>query len=457
MKSKAESVLAGKRIRVHVLGCRSNLYEAEAISSALSQKGAVPCEGGAFDGAIVVSCVVTAEAERKCRQLVRRLKREEPAAPVVVCGCWAQLLDEKKAREMGINAIVGNRRKHRVAAVVEKLFEERVPPVLFTDRADISASPSWDNLLLESAKFHVRAFVKVQDGCDHHCTYCIIPSVRGASVSRNPREVLSEIRNLASHGIREVVLTGIHLGLYGKNNGFSLVKLVKAVEGVDGIDRIRFGSIEPFGLDEKLLEGLAESDKFCPHLHIPLQSGDDEILRRMGRGYRGRDFIALSKKARKILGEDLHISTDVIVGFPGEDKNAFLRTMDVLESAGVGRIHAFPFSPRQGTPAAEFPERPDPGKVKERMKEILDFAAASQHRYASPFVGKNLPILVEKCESGFVSGYTPHYVRVNAEGSFSVNGVAEVAMTNCRAGILHGRVCYNAHSGSAGEIRVEKE
>jgi len=195
MKPKAESVLAGKRIRVHVLGCRSNLYEAEAISSALSQKGAVPCEGGAFDGAIVVSCVVTAEAERKCRQLVRRLKREEPAAPVVVCGCWAQLLDEKKAREMGINAIVGNRRKHRVAAVVEKLFEERVPPVLFTDRADISASPSWDNLLLESARFHVRAFVKVQDGCDHHCTYCIIPSVRGASVSRNPREVLSEIRN----------------------------------------------------------------------------------------------------------------------------------------------------------------------------------------------------------------------------------------------------------------------
>ncbi|HAA47571.1 MAG TPA: MiaB/RimO family radical SAM methylthiotransferase, partial [Synergistaceae bacterium] len=304
------------------------------------------------------------------------------------CGCWAQLLEEKKAREMGITAIVGTRRKHRVAAVVEKLLEERVPPVLFTDRADISASPSWDNLLLESARFHVRAFVKVQDGCDHHCTYCIIPSVRGASVSRNPREVLSEIRNLASHGIREVVLTGIHLGLYGKNNGFSLVKLVKAVEDVDGIDRIRFGSIEPFGLDEKLLEGLAESDKFCPHLHIPLQSGDDEILRRMGRGYRGRDFIALSKKARKILGEDLHISTDVIVGFPGEDKNAFLRTMDVLESAGVGRIHAFPFSPRQGTPAAEFPERPDPGKVKERMKEILDFAAASQHRYASPFVGK---------------------------------------------------------------------
>ncbi|KUK99507.1 MAG: MiaB-like tRNA modifying enzyme, partial [Synergistales bacterium 54_9] len=135
---------------------------------------------------------------------------------------------------------------------------------------------------------------------------------------------------------------------------------------------------------------------------------------------------------------------------PGEDKNAFLRTMDVLESAGVGRIHAFPFSPRQGTPAAEFPERPDPGKVKERMKEILDFAAASQHRYASPFVGKTLPILVEKCDSGFVSGYTPHYVRVNAEGSFSVNGVAEVAMTNCRSGILHGRVCYNAHSGSAG-------
>ncbi len=457
MKAKTESILENKRIRIHVLGCRTNLYEAEAMASSLSGIGASMCEEGAFDAAVVVSCMVTAEAERKCRQIVRRLKREEPEAPVIVCGCWAQLLDEDRAREFGIDALVGNREKHRLAPVLRKLLQRDGPNDLLIDRGDIADSTVWDPLFLECPKFHVRAFVKVQDGCDHGCTYCIIPTVRGKPVSRDPKDVLKEVNQLASRGIREVVLTGIHLALYGSGGAVSLGELVHAIDAIDGIDRIRFGSIEPFGLQEELLETLASSKKFCPHLHLPLQSGDDRILRRMGRGCTSEEFLDLVKKVKKVFGEGFHLSTDVIVGFPGEDDMAFRRTLDVLKRAETGRVHAFPFSPRQGTPAADFPDRPSPGEVKARMKEILQFASEKQQQYASQWVGRTVPVLVEKYDAGSVSGYTPQFIKAVCKGKVDVNGIAEVEITGCHAGVLEGRVCYNAFSGGVRDNSVKRE
>lgn len=453
MKTKTESILKNKRIRIHVLGCRSNLYEAEALASSLSGMGAIPCEKGPFDAAVVVSCMITAEAERKSRQIVRRLKREDPEAPVVVCGCWAQLLDANKAREFGIDALLGNRKKHRVVPVLGKLLQQGNRNDLLIDRGDVSTSSDWDPLFLDCPRFHVRAFVKIQDGCDHGCTYCIIPTVRGKPVSRDPEDILNEVKQLSSKGIREVVLTGIHLALYGRGVTVSLGELVHAIDAIDGIDRIRFGSIEPFGLEEGLLETIATSKKFCPHLHLPLQSGDDRVLRRMGRGYTSEEFLELVKKVRKAFGEGFHLSTDVIVGFPGEDDNAFRRTLDVLERAETGRIHAFPFSPRQGTPAADFPGRPSPGEVKARMKEMLQFATDKQLQYASQWVGKKVSVLVEKREAGSVSGYTPQFIKAVCKGDFEVNGIAEVEVIGCHAGVLEGRVCYNAFSGG---LRVNR-
>lgn len=438
------------------MGCRSNLYEAEALASSLSGIGAITCEDGAFDAAVVVSCMVTAEAERKCRQIVRRLKREEPEAPVVVCGCWAQLLDENKAREFGIDALLGNRRKHRLVPVLRQLLQQDGAHDLLIDRGDVAASAVWDPLFLECPRFHARAFVKIQDGCDHGCTYCIIPTVRGKPVSRDPEDVLKEVRQLASRGIREVVLTGIHLALYGRDGAASLGKLVHAIDAIDGIDRIRFGSIEPFGLEEGLLETLATSEKFCPHLHLPLQSGDDRILRRMGRGCTSEEFLDLVKKVKKAFGEGFHLSTDVIVGFPGEDDIAFRRTLDVLEKAETGRVHAFPFSPRQGTPAADFPDRPAPGEVKARMKEMLRFTSEKQQQYASRWVGRRVPVLVEKCNAGYVSGYTPHFIKAVCKGNVDVNDFAEVEITGCHAGVLEGSVCYNAFFGGVRDNSVKR-
>ncbi|MGC9489619.1 MAG: tRNA (N(6)-L-threonylcarbamoyladenosine(37)-C(2))-methylthiotransferase MtaB [Thermovirgaceae bacterium] len=447
MKTKTESILGNKRIRIHVLGCRSNLYEAEALASSLSGLGAIPCEQGPFDAAVVVSCMVTAEAERKCRQIVRRLKREEPEAPVVACGCWAQLLDEDKARELGIDALLGNRRKHRVMPVLGKLLQQGNRNDILTDRGDISTSSDWDPLFLDCPRFHVRAFVKIQDGCDHGCSYCIIPTVRGKPVSRDLKDILNEVKQLVLKGIREIVLTGIHLAFYGRGETVTLGELVHAIDEIDGIDRIRFGSIEPFGLEEGLLETIATSKKICPHLHLPLQSGDDRVLRRMGRGYTSEEFLELVKKVRKAFGEDFHLSTDVIVGFPGEDDKAFRRTLDVLEKAEAGRVHAFPFSPRQGTPAADFPDRPAPEEVKTRMKEMLQFASDKQQQYALQWVGRKVPVLVEKCEAGSVSGYTPQFIKAVCKDDFDVNSIAEVEIIGCHAGVLEGRVCYNAFSG----------
>lgn len=457
MKGEAETILEKKRVRLHVLGCRSNIYEAEAIASALAKKGGQPCGNGPFHAAVVVSCMVTGEAERKCRQLVRRLKREEPEAPLVVCGCWAQFINAQKAREIGIDALVGNRRKHMVPEVLEKLLSRASPERPHEERVHVSGNTGWDPLFLETPRFHTRAFVKVQDGCDHGCTYCIIPAVRGAPVSRDPGDTMKEVRNLAAMGIREVVLTGTHLGLYGKDRLFSLKRLVEEIDRVDGIDRVRFGSLEPFGLEEGLLEGLAASRKFCPHLHLPLQSGDDRILSKMGRGCRSSDFLDLARRAKNIFGDDIHISTDAIVGFPGEDDDAFNRTIDVLESSGVGKIHAFRFSPRQGTPATEFPDRPDSEKVKARMKRMLEFAGRRLQDYASRWEGKRVPVLVERCDGSSVTGYTPHFVKVLSQGSFEVNGTAEVEIRRCREGLLEGHVCYNSSFGEDMEKQRERK
>jgi len=455
MKTKTDSILNGKRVSLHVLGCRSNIYEGEALASALSKKGAIPCEAGPFDAAVVVGCMVTVEAERKCRQLVRRLKRLEPKAPLVVCGCWAQLLDESEARETGIDALVGNRRKYRVPAILEQLLAREGE--LLVDKTDVSTSTFWDPLFLDRPTFHERAFVKIQDGCDHGCTYCIIPAVRGEPVSRNVEDVLKEVEHLVSCGVREVVLTGIHLALYGKGAGASLDKLVQEIEKIEGLERLRFGSIEPFGLEEGLLKTLAASQKFCPHLHLPLQSGDDRILRRMGRGWSSREFLDLVKTIRKVLGDDLHLSTDVIVGFPGEDDAAFRRTLEVLETAGVGRIHAFPFSPRTGTPAAEFPDRPPSECVKARMREMLDFASERLQAYASRWVKKRLPILVERNDGDSITGYTPHFIKAVCKGRAESGVIAEVEVNGCRGGVLEGRVCYNAFSGGVRETEGEGE
>ena len=381
-------------VYVHVFGCRSSLCEGEYIAGALSSLGASITEDldAVIHAAVIVTCSVTQEADRKCRQLVRRARRVLGEGGVLaVCGCWSQALDENTARELGIDILAGSRGKNTLPDLVMNMLKE--------GRSFIDARKhgdwEWEELAIDAPLMHSRAFMKIQDGCNHFCTYCIIPYLRGRPVSRPTASILDEIRRLIGNGCREIVFTGIHLGIYGQDNGTSLAELIRKVSAVDGLERLRLGSLEPFCLTDELLDALGDCKAFCPHLHLPLQSGDDGVLSAMRRGYTSAEYINVCGRAREVLGDDLHISSDILVGFPGETEQAFTNTLDVMRSAKFGRVHVFPYSERRGTIAAEMPGKvPHDVKV-ERTARAIALGRELYAEYIRQFIGQDVEVLIE--------------------------------------------------------------
>jgi threonylcarbamoyladenosine tRNA methylthiotransferase MtaB len=431
--------LAGKKIWIYSLGCRSNQYEGEALANAFADAGAELVDSPeGCDGAVLVSCTVTAMADKKCRQAVRRARRVSRKAVIAACGCWAQKITSGEALSLGISILVGNRRKGELPGLLARAFLEESPSFV-EDRVDVLRSGEWDGLSLTRPLLHTRAFVKVQDGCNHFCSYCAIPYVRGFPVSRDPGEVVSEIQRVAASGCPEVVLTGVHLGLYGKYGTISLAELVRRVASVEGIKRIRFGSLEPFGLDDELLDTLSGLPRFCRHLHLPLQSGSAAVLSRMKRGYGPEEFLALAEKARSCLGEDLHISTDVLVGFPGESESDFSDTLSLMESCRFGKVHVFPFSPREGTEAWNYPGRIPRDTVLRRTREALSAADGLLARYSSRWIGSDVPVLAEETAENSFQGLTPSFLRVVAKGAAARGEELPVRITRISGDSLRGR------------------
>ena len=404
----------GLKIFVHVFGCRSSLCEGEYIAGALAAKGAQITEdlSGRIDGAVIVTCSVTQEADRKCRQLVRRVRRVLGDSGVLaVCGCWSQSLDSLAAREMGIDILSGTRGKDSLpASLLETLETGRSFIDLRTQ--DIFSPTDWEELSIDSPVMHYRAFMKIQDGCNHFCTYCIIPYLRGRPVSRPSRAIISEIHRLIDNGCNEIVFTGIHLGIYGQDSDSSLAELIRSVSGIDGLTRLRLGSLEPFCLNDDLLGALSECDAFCPHLHLPLQSGDDEVLSRMQRGYSAEDFVRVCERARSVLGEDVHISSDILVGFPGETEQAFTNTLQVMMASGLGRVHVFPYSEREGTLAATMPERVPHAERVSRTSRAIALGHELYSDYVRKFTGREAEVLIEKDGRG----HTRHYIDAECDG-----------------------------------------
>lgn len=413
-------MLKGKRYKIIIQGCRTNQYEGEAIAAALEKEGAIPSDVSP-DIVVIVTCTITAVADRKCRKLIRRAKRENPSAAVVACGCCIQKMDEAERLTLGIDIAAGNRLKDKIPGLLSCWFKDR--EILSELDPDILRSSLWDNLKLDRPRLHTRAFLKIQDGCDHFCSYCIVPYVRGASVSRDSGEILAEALRIAASGCAEIVLTGIHIGLYR-----DLGELVRRIGSISGIKRIRFGSLEPFAVDEDLLAALASVETFCPHLHLPLQSGDDGVLEQMRRGYTSSGFAKIVGLARKKLGGKLHISTDLMVGFPGEDEKAFENSLRFAKEMGFGKIHVFPYSPREGTMAAQF-RRPPLKEVKERVSRALHLAAALHKNYASAWIGREVSVLVEEINRGVIKGLTPHFIRVITADSGDVTPGTEISVT----------------------------
>lgn len=398
---------------VHSFGCRTSLCEGEYIASSLAALGAQVTDtlASGINAAVIITCSVTQEADRKSRQLIRRSRRLLGREGVLaVCGCWGQTLKADTAREMGIDILAGTKGKSIVPSeLVNMLGAGRG----FIDIRECDITEGWEELSINYPMLHSRAFMKIQDGCNHFCTFCVIPYLRGKPSSRPINNILSEIHRLLDRGIKEVIFTGIHLGLYGRDINTSLSELIKIVSGINGLERIRLGSLEPFCLDDELLGALSDCEAFCPHLHLPLQSGDDEILAMMRRGYTAGDYLRVCDRVRERLGDDVNISADVLVGFPGESEGAFMNTLRVMRSAGLGRVHVFPYSERQGTIAAGMS-----GKITNSVKTSrASIALASGHKlqrdYAGKFIGHEVSILVERDNKG----HSRHYIECECDGS----------------------------------------
>ena len=398
--------LTDKTYSVHIQGCRTNQYEGEAIAASLEKAGAVQSPE-APDITVIVSCTITAAADRKCRKLIRKMRRENPDSLIIACGCYAQRMPDSDRAALGVDILIGNRMKHKVAELAADWFtkKERGSSLSIFDD-DIMTDGSWDGLLLDRPRLHTRAFLKVQDGCSHFCSYCIVPYVRGKPVSRNVKDALAEAEMIVGSGCPEIVLTGVHLGLHE-----DLPQLVREIGSIKGLKRLRFGSIEPFAVDERLLESIKETETFCRHLHIPLQSGDDGVLVNMRRGYSTKEFSGITDNIRKKLGEDVHLSTDLMVGFPGEDEKAFENSIRFINDIGFGKMHIFNYSPREGTVAAQMACPPE-NEVKQRLGKALREADILHRNYCSKWIGRDVEILVEQKIKDEVRGLARNYIRI---------------------------------------------
>lgn len=405
--------LNGKTFWLGVLGCRTNHYEAEALCSMLERGGAIRREepDAGTDILLLVTCSITSVADAKTRKALRRLRRAHPDAVLAACGCYAQAAETAAARELGVDILVGNRRKGEIPGLLERWNAERAAGArpFLAAREDLSDCTAWDALDMDRPRLHTRAFLKVQDGCSRGCSYCIVPRLRGRPVSRDPDALCAEASRIAASGCREIILTGIHLGCY-RYGDVSLGALIGRISALPGIERLRLGSLEPFAVDGEVLRALAESKAFCPHLHLPLQSGDDGVLRRMRRGYDAAGFADTVRRVREALGEDIHLSTDLIVGFPGEDDAAFANSLRLLETLRFGKVHVFPFSARAGTAAAEMSARVPPDAMRLRVGRALELSRRLLAAYAAARIGRPASVLAERVADGAVTGWTERYL-----------------------------------------------
>ncbi len=402
---------------LHNLGCKVNSYETEAMQQLLEEAGyeIVPFHEKA-DVYIINTCSVTNIADRKSRQMLHRAKKQNPDAVVVAAGCYVQAAAEELKEDLAVDVIIGNNKKQDLVPILEEYFKDKSDSSYVIE---ISETHEYERLSIHKIADHTRAFLKVQDGCNQFCSYCIIPYTRGRVRSRRPDEVVAEVRELAAAGYQEVVLTGIHLSSYGvdfkeEEKKENLLSLIKQVHEVEGIRRIRLGSLEPRIITEEFAQALASMPKFCPHFHLSLQSGCDKTLKRMNRHYTTEEYAAGCEILRRYF-DNPAITTDVIVGFPGETEEEFEETKAFLERIGFYEMHIFKYSRRAGTRADRMPDQ-IPEQVKSVRSEILlKLEKQMSKAYRESFLGRNKTVLLEeKTEINgreYMIGHTMEYVK----------------------------------------------
>jgi threonylcarbamoyladenosine tRNA methylthiotransferase MtaB len=407
-----------KRVAITTLGCKVNQYDSEAMLALFRRAGydIVDFQDPA-DVYIINTCTVTGRGAAKSRQFIRNAIRRSPLSVVVVAGCYTQTDPDEVAGIPGVSLMIGNQDRDRVVELCEQAMGAPEPIRAVNN---IWQAREFEELPIDSFLGHTRAVVKIQEGCNIFCTFCIIPYARGKPRSRQPESVMAEVRRLAGLGYREVVLTGIHLGSYGKDfkGASNLAQLVAELTRVAGIDRIRLSSLEPGHVSPALMDLLEHNPKVCRHLHLSLQSGSQAVLERMKRAYTAPEFREVVRELRRRI-PDLGLTTDVIVGFPGETEAEHQESMAFLREMGFSRLHVFPFSPRKGTPAATMVDQVPKAVKEQRAHDMIALGRELALAFARRFAGRTLEVLAEQeadVEVGWLEGYTDNYIRVRLPG-----------------------------------------
>ena len=403
-----------KKVALHNLGCKVNAYETEAMQEILEQNGyeIVPFEEEA-DAYIVNTCSVTNMADKKSRQMLHRAKKMNPEAVVIAAGCYVQSAGEKLLKDTSVDILIGNNEKVNLPSILENWEKEHNPLHVH----DLTREHTYEELTLSHTAGHTRAFMKIQDGCNQFCTYCIIPYTRGRVRSRRLSDIVAEAGRLAENGYQEVVLTGIHLDSYGTDleEHENLLTVIQEIAKIDGIKRIRLGSLEPRIMTEEFVAGLAAEEKLCPHFHLSLQSGCDATLKRMNRRYSAEEFRQCCERLRRHF-DDPALTTDVIVGFPGETEEEFTATVEFLKDICFYETHVFKYSRRKGTKADRMPDQ-IPEQIKNQRSDVLlALTEKNSGEYRKKLLGRTVKVLLEEESTiggtTYLAGHTREYVKV---------------------------------------------
>lgn len=414
-----------KKFLIKTLGCKVNSYESEFIRNLFLEEGYEEVEENA-DVCIINTCTVTNTADNKSKQVINNIKKNNKDAIVIAMGCFCQFRNSEIEDLIDADIILGNKNKHKVFEYLKEYESNHKRIIDFVDmnKDDID----FDDMEIKGYKHHHRAFIKIEDGCNNFCSYCIIPYVRGRVRSKEFNKCLIEVNDLALSGHKEIVLSGIHTGQYN-SDGKRLSDLINEISKVDQIKRIRLSSVEIVELDDKMMDIIKNNNKFVSHLHIPLQSGSDHILKLMNRRYDKKYFKKLVDKIRENRN-DISLTTDVIVGFPGETEEDFKETLDFCEEIGFTKIHVFPYSDRSGTVASRMKDK-IPGNIKkDRVRRLIDLSNKLEKEYYLKHIDKEDDVLIEEVkQDGYLHGFTSDYIPIKLKGNYKINEIYKIKLS----------------------------
>ncbi len=412
------------KVALYTLGCRVNSYESEAMAEKFIKEGYEVVSFDEFSDVYVINtCTVTNMGDKKSRQMIGRARRHNPEAIIAVVGCYSQIASDEIAQIEGVDVVLGSRNKGDIVYWVNRAREESKQVV---EVKDVLKNNKFEQLAISEYQDKTRAFLKIQDGCNRFCSYCLIPFARGGVCSKEPEKILKEVKELSKNGFKEIILSGVHTASYGVDleGNWDLVKILEEINKIEGIERIRIGSIDPTFFTEGVIERICNLEKMCPHFHLSLQSGCDATIRRMNRKYTAQEYKDVVENLRKYM-KDVSITTDIIVGFPGESNVEFEATYEFLKGIKLSKMHIFKYSKRTGTKAAEMPFQVDGLIKEERSKKLIELNNALEVEFMEKFIGREMRVLYEEAIGGKENtyvGYTENYIKVITESDENLEG-----------------------------------